>query len=75
MTDTKEFEIVLLKRGKTKMDIANLLGVTLQTIYNKINNNVDFKAREIIAISNYLKLTNRERDNIFFALWVDYKST
>lgn len=68
MTDTKEFEIALLKSGKDKKDIADLLGVTLQTIYNKINNIVDFKSREIIAISNYLKLSNKQRDKIFFAL-------
>lgn len=67
MTDAKKFEIALLKRGKTKADIANLIGRSLQTVYNKINNVVDFKSKEIIAISEYLKLTNKERDSIFFA--------
>ena len=67
MTDSKKFEIALLKKGKTKADIAKLLDRSLQTIYNKINNVVDFKGKEIIAISEYLKLTNKERDEIFFA--------
>ena len=67
MTDTKRFEIVLLEKGKTKKDIANLLSLSLQTIYNKINNVVDFKSKEIVAISEYLKLSPKERDAIFFA--------
>ena len=67
MTNIKEFEIALLKAGVTKADIARLLGVTLQTVYNKINNVVDFKGREICAISDYLKLSNKERERIFFA--------
>jgi DNA-binding CsgD family transcriptional regulator len=71
MTDTKKFEIALINSGKTKADIAKLLGVSLQTIYNKINNIVDFKSREIIAIAKYLRLKNRDRDLIFFANKVD----
>lgn len=71
MTNTTEFEIALLKAGKTKLDIAQLLGVSLQTIYNKINNVVDFKGREIIAISDFLHLTRKQRDVIFFAKQVD----
>lgn len=71
MTDTKKFEIALIDRGKTKTDIAKLLSVSLQTIYNKINNVVDFKGKEIAAIAEYLKLSNKERDAIFFATSVD----
>lgn len=71
MTDTKRFEIILLEKGKTKKDIAKLLSLSLQTIYNKINNVVDFKGREIVAISEFLKLTNKERDAIFFAVNVE----
>lgn len=71
MTNTKKFEDALIKMGKTKTDIANLLSVSLQTIYNKLNNIVDFKSREIAAISEFLKLSNRERDAIFFATDVD----
>lgn len=71
MTDTKKFEIALLTSGKTMMDIANLLSVSLQTIYNKINNVTDFKGKEIVAIAEFLKLSNKQRDAIFFATNVD----
>lgn len=67
MTDKKLFEITLLKKSKTKQNIADLLGLSLQTVYNKINNVVDFKTGEISKICEFLKLSNRERDLIFFA--------
>lgn len=67
MTDTNKFEIALLERKKTKRDIAELLSVSLQTIYNKINNVVDFKAKEMMAICDFLNLTEEQRDSIFFA--------
>ena len=71
MTDTKKLEAMLITKGKTKTDIARLINRSLQTVYNKMNNIVDFKGKEIIAISEYLKLTNKERDAIFFAKQVD----
>lgn len=71
MTNKKKFEIALLERGKTKSDIADLINCSLQTIYNKINNVVDFKGREIIVISEFLNLTKKEREAIFFAKQVD----
>ena len=67
MTDTKALEIVLLKKGKSKKDLAELLGVSMQTIYNKINNAVDFKTQEVKAITEFLQLTQEEMMAIFFA--------
>lgn len=67
MTNTVKFEIVLLSKGKTKKDIANVLGISLQALYNKINNVVDFKTREVDKIVEYLKLTIEEMIEIFFA--------
>jgi DNA-binding XRE family transcriptional regulator len=67
MTDTKKLEIVLLEKGKNKKDLANLLGVSLQTIYNKINNLVDFKTQEVKAITIFLELTHEKMMEIFFA--------
>ena len=67
MTDSNKFEAALIIRGKSKNDIAKLINRSLQTVYNKINNVVDFKGKEIAAISDYLKLSKRERDEIFFA--------
>ena len=67
MTNSKKFEIALMQRGKTKKDIAVLLGISLQSVYNKVNNVVDFKGTEISAIIKFLKLSSRELHEIFFA--------
>ena len=71
MTNTKEFEILLLRKGISKKFIAELLGKSLQTVYNKIHNVVDFTATEIMLICNSLQLSKDERDLIFFAEDVD----
>lgn len=67
MTNTSKFEAVLILKGKTKTDIAKVIKRSLQTVYNKINNIVDFKSKEIVAICEYLELTDEEREEIFFA--------
>lgn len=67
MTNTSKFEAVLILKGKTKTDIAKVINRSLQTVYNKINNIVDFKSKEIVAICEYLELTDEEREEIFFA--------
>lgn len=71
MTDLKEFEIVLLQCSKTKMDIAEMLGITLQTLYNKLNNVVDFKVSEVEKICKFLGLSLDDMIKIFFAISVE----
>lgn len=43
--------------------------------YKKLNNETEFKASEISAMQKILGLTNRKRDEIFFAQKVELKST
>lgn len=66
MTDTVEFEISLKRAGITKKALAEKLNISLQSLYHKINNTTEFKASEIIKICDFLKLSCRERDKIFF---------
>ena len=56
MTNKIELEYAIKKAGLTKGEFAKRLGISLQTLYNKINNNVEFKASEIIQASKILKL-------------------
>jgi DNA-binding XRE family transcriptional regulator len=67
MTDTIKLEIALIQKGKTKKDLAHLLKVSLQTIYNKVNNLVDFKTQEVKAITEFLGLNQEQMVSIFFA--------
>lgn len=53
--------------GMTIKAIARKSGILRETLYNKLNGSVEFKASEILNISNTLKLSPDERNKIFFA--------
>lgn len=53
--------------GMTVVSIAEKTGVSRETLYNKLNGAVDFKASEILSISDVFRLSVKERDEIFFA--------
>lgn len=64
MTDKYGLEILIKKKGLTKTEVANLLGLSYQGFENKLNNCSEFKASEIYKLS---VLLNIEIDNpIFF---------
>ena len=71
MTDVLELEIAIKRAGITKRDIAKKLNISLQTLYNKLNNSVEFKASEIAKTCELLRLNRDEKDKIFFAVKVD----
>lgn len=52
--------------GMTMVAIAEKSGMSRETLYNKLSGNSDFKASEIMGISETLRLSNAERDEIFF---------
>ena len=39
--------------------------ITRETLYNRFNENGEFKASEIVALTGALNLTKEERDKIF----------
>ncbi len=71
MTDTVKLEYFLKKAKITKKAYAEKLGISLQGLYNKLNNVTEFKQAEITATCELLGLSNQERDEIFFANSVD----
>lgn len=66
MFNNSQFEIALISRNKTKQDVANLLGISLVTLYRKMNGVSDFFREEIQAICLFLNLNIEEREIIFF---------
>lgn len=46
--------------------IARKIGISRESLYNKLNESVEFKASEICSIAKVLHLTMEERDGIFF---------
>lgn len=67
MTNTLELEVAIKRSGLTKRSIANSLGISEVALYNKISNTSEFKASEIMVLSDMLKLKDCDRDMIFFA--------
>lgn len=71
MTDTKALREKIDASGYKLRFIAKKIGITYQGFLKKINNETEFKASEIQGLKELLKLTDEERDKIFFTLVVE----
>lgn len=71
MTDTKKFREKVENSGITFTYLAKKLGITRESLYKKMKNETEFKASEILNISKVLRLTENERNEIFFAVCVN----
>ena len=45
--------------------LSEKTGISRETLYNRLNENGEFKASEIVALTSSLNLTKEERDKIF----------
>ena len=75
MTDSKKLSDEITDSGMTITAIAKKISITREGFYKKLNNETEFKASEISALQKILRLSNRKRDEIFFAKEVELKST
>lgn len=53
--------------GMTMVAIAKKSGILRETLYNRLNGVGEFTAPEITGLSKCLRLTKRERDDIFLS--------
>ena len=67
MTDFEKLKQLIRDRGVTITYIAEKAGISRETFYNRCNGIGEFTVSEITGIANALRLTNKERDAIFFA--------
>lgn len=59
---------IMALRGETNRDLANILGITEQSVSAKMNENgSEFKQGEISIIRAHYNLTPEQITNIFFA--------
>ena len=70
MTDYDLLKKKMADSGMTITAIAQKSGILRESLYNKLAG-IEFKASEIQALSDVLRLTTEERDQIFFAPEVD----
>lgn len=61
--------------GMTMVTIAKKCGILRETLYNRLKGRGEFKASEILKLSEVLRLSVKERDSIFFAPISELKST
>lgn len=67
MTNSLELELQIKRIGISKKEIAEKLNISEMSLFNKIRNVTEFKASEIAALTDILKLTQEQREVIFFA--------
>lgn len=69
---------LLLKKiedsGMTVKAVAEKSGILRETFYNRLKN-PDFKASEIVALTETLRLSKKDRDSIFFSGKSELNST
>ena len=67
MTDSELLKSEIEKSGISITFIARKLGITREALYKKIKNETEFKASEIAKMQYILNLSDKKRDDIFFA--------
>lgn len=75
MTDTLLLKEYINKSGFKVSFVASKCGLTYQGFKNKLENKSDFTTKEIMALRILLGIPMEESERIFFAGWVDNKST
>lgn len=72
MTDKELLEKAIEKSGIKVMKLMEAAGIkSYATFRGRMNNDTEFTASEIQALTDALQLTAAERDRIFFALDVE----
>lgn len=66
MTDTIRLRNYIDDQGVKLGHVANVLGITTNTLRLKLNNETEFKISEADKLSSLLRLTRDERDACFF---------
>ncbi len=67
MTDTQALRAAINNRGLKNKYVAAQMGLSSYGLRKKIENDSEFKASEIMKLSEILDLSVEEREAIFFA--------
>ena len=66
MTNVELLRSIMDESGMTVVAIAEKSGILRETLYNRMAGKGEFKASEIQVLTQVLRLTRKERDDIFF---------
>lgn len=67
MVDFEKLNCAIEQSGMKISAISDKIGVNRTTLYNKISGKTEFNASEIESISDVLRLSAKDRNEIFFA--------
>ena len=67
MVDMKALQKNISDSGTTIVALAKNAGIERTTLYNRLKGIGEFTASEIVGLAGALRMTNAERDAIFFA--------
>lgn len=70
MINTKLLKSYFVKNGLTQEDVAKQIGISYQSLSDKINNKVQFKVNEVFSLCEILNI-NVDKDVIFFCEKLD----
>jgi len=66
MVDVDALRKHIDRSGMTIVFISEKSGISRETLYNRLSNQGEFKASEILSLSNTLNMSQSDRDEIFF---------
>ena len=66
MADLIRLQEIIDDSGMTMVAISKKSKISRETLYNRLKANGDFKLSEVNGLTNTLRLTKKERDEIFF---------
>ena len=75
MVNINEFKAAMVRKGLTAGELAELIGISRQSLSYRINNAIDFRISEVERISQILGLSLEEKNLIFFGNQVDRAPT
>jgi len=68
--DYQKLKGKIVEKTKNQENLANQMGVTKQSLNQKLNNKVAFKQSDIVTISTLLEISKVEIPEYFFTLKV-----
>jgi DNA-binding XRE family transcriptional regulator len=64
--NTQLLKAAIVQKGMTQAEVATKIGISYQSLSDKINNKTEFKIDEASALCTLLDISER-KDEIFFA--------
>lgn len=67
MLDSEKLADAIARSGLTIVALSSKCGMARETFYTRMSGKSEFKASEIVILTDVLRLSTEERDAIFFA--------